>query len=98
MTGRSLLNRTANGGFKFAHRSIMEYLCVVAHREKVYVGSAWTDQMKDYLFQMVVAGEQRGEVGGDDLLERAPSKSWTSGDGLIEKGRLEGKYPLFQRL
>jgi hypothetical protein len=55
LTGRSLLNRTADGQYKFAHRSILEYLLVrafVAGRVSIY--KAWTDQMRDFFWQMVV--------------------------------------------
>ncbi|MGH1362302.1 MAG: DUF1566 domain-containing protein [Calditrichia bacterium] len=52
LTGRSLLNRDALDRFKFAHRSIVEYLYVVrwlemTPRERPGVG--WTDQMRRFL-------------------------------------------------
>ncbi|MDD2540502.1 MAG: hypothetical protein PHH28_05580 [Desulfuromonadaceae bacterium] len=54
LTGRSLLNRDAFGNFKFAHRSIMEYLYV-----KVFVcgrvstaSTTLTDQMKKFFFDI----------------------------------------------
>ena len=52
LSGRSLLNRDAEGNFKFAHRSIMEYLFVkrflqlpLAERLNV----EWTELMKSFL-------------------------------------------------
>ncbi len=55
LTGRSLLNRDAEDNFKFAHRSIMEYLFVkrflalpVSERPLLY----WTDQMRRFLWEM----------------------------------------------
>lgn len=60
LTGRSLLNRTANGDFKFSHRSIMEYLFVVAfidvpHKSEV----RWTDQMADFYLQYLASTDSR---------------------------------------
>ncbi|MCI0697291.1 DUF1566 domain-containing protein [candidate division KSB1 bacterium] len=58
LTSRSLLNRDAEDNFKFAHRSIMEYLSVkrflalpAAERPEL----SWTDQMKRFLWEMVQA-------------------------------------------
>lgn len=64
LTGRSLLNRDAVGNFKFAHRSIMEYLFVrtcTGAREAISVEESgspslgalamriqWTDQMRRF--------------------------------------------------
>ena len=49
ITGRSLLNRDAEGNYKFAHRSIMEFLFVV-HFFKIKLEERtffkWTDQQK----------------------------------------------------
>ncbi|MFL6449255.1 MAG: NACHT domain-containing protein [Bryobacteraceae bacterium] len=55
LTGRSLLNRTADGSRKFAHRSIMEYLVIrrfVAEPDKVGA-MQWTDQMKKFFWEML---------------------------------------------
>ena len=55
MSGRSLLNRDAEGNFKFAHRSIMEYLfalCLFDGDERCY-GLVLTDQMKEFFFEML---------------------------------------------
>jgi formylglycine-generating enzyme required for sulfatase activity len=55
-TGRSLLNRDAGGNFKFAHRSIMEFLFVqrfvqlpVDQRPIL----EWTQQMREFLLQLM---------------------------------------------
>ena len=55
LTGRSLLNRDAVGNYKFAHRSIMEYLFVqkFIHGDKSCGSVGWTDQMKLFLKEMV---------------------------------------------
>ncbi|RIK69038.1 hypothetical protein DCC62_24060 [candidate division KSB1 bacterium] len=55
VSGRSLLNRDAVGNFKFAHRSIMEYLFVKRFTagEKECCGLEWTDQMKKFLLEMI---------------------------------------------
>ncbi|MCB9501202.1 MAG: DUF1566 domain-containing protein [Deferribacteres bacterium] len=56
LSGRSLLNRDAEDRFKFAHRSIMEYLFVkkflelpAANRPEI----AWTDQMGLFVYEMI---------------------------------------------
>ena len=51
LTGRSLLNRDAEGNYKFAHRSIMEFLFVVhffkmKFEERSFI--KWTDQQKKF--------------------------------------------------
>jgi hypothetical protein len=48
LTNRSLLNRDADGNYKFAHRSILEYLFVVAFLKggKECLSLEWTDLMK----------------------------------------------------
>lgn len=55
LSGRSLLNRDAEGNYKFAHRSVMEYLFVrrVINNEKAHKKVEWTDQMKVFLREMV---------------------------------------------
>jgi len=55
LSGRSLLNRDAEGNYKFAHRSIMEYLFV----KRFFDGDLrclkceWTDQMQKFLREML---------------------------------------------
>ncbi|MFI5394821.1 MAG: hypothetical protein ACHQ9S_04740 [Candidatus Binatia bacterium] len=55
LSNRSLLNRDAVGNYKFAHRSIMEYL--VARRaiegERLAMKSPWTDQMVAFCAEMI---------------------------------------------
>jgi hypothetical protein len=76
LSGRSLLNRDAEDNFKFAHRSIMEYLFVkrflelpVAQRPEL----TWTDQMKRFLWEMVQANAQKPfDLSKVDLLGLAP--------------------------
>jgi hypothetical protein len=57
LTGRSLLNRDAEGNYKFAHRSIMEYLFVrtcLAGDPRGYEVE-WTDQMLNFASEMIGA-------------------------------------------
>jgi hypothetical protein len=65
LSGRGLLNRDAIGNFKFAHRSIMEYLFVenfrkVAGNLALNTNSLqfmeWTDQMKTFFWEMLESG------------------------------------------
>jgi len=55
VSGRSLLNRDADGNYKFAHRSIMEYLFVkrFTSGDKDCGGLGWTDQMKAFLSEII---------------------------------------------
>ncbi|MDZ7302686.1 MAG: DUF1566 domain-containing protein [candidate division KSB1 bacterium] len=72
LTGRSLLNRDAEDNFKFAHRSIMEYLFVkrflaipVTERPAL----TWTDQMKRFLWEIVQANKPKPlDLSNVDLL------------------------------
>jgi len=56
---RSLLNRDAEGNYKFAHRSIMEYLFVKQYAEvsleeaEVMRSLEWTDQMLTFYWEML---------------------------------------------
>jgi hypothetical protein len=49
LTGRSLLNRDSSGNYKFAHRSIMEFLFIAAliDGNDDCAAVAWTDMMRD---------------------------------------------------
>ena len=63
-SGRSLLNRDAVGNYKFAHRSIMEYLFVqsfIALRSEDQPRVVWTDQMQVFLQEII-----RGRAGSDE--------------------------------
>ena len=55
LTGRSLLNRDAVGNYKFAHRSIMEYLFVkkFIQGDKACIQVEWTDQMRLFLKEII---------------------------------------------
>lgn len=55
ITGRSLLNRDALGNYKFAHRSILEYLFIkkFTSGDERCCDSKWTDLMKKFLVEMV---------------------------------------------
>jgi uncharacterized protein YjbI with pentapeptide repeats len=56
LAGRSLLNRDAEGNFKFAHRSIMEYLflrCDVSTVEIEWKDVVPTDQMANFIKEIV---------------------------------------------
>jgi len=55
LTGRSLLNRDAEGSYKFAHRSIMEYLFVRAffRDPSKFYSFLWTDQMRAFFSELV---------------------------------------------
>ncbi|MDZ7360912.1 MAG: DUF1566 domain-containing protein [candidate division KSB1 bacterium] len=55
LSGRSLLNRDAEGNYKFAHRSIMEYLYVkrLTAGDRACRGADLTDQMKAFLREMI---------------------------------------------
>jgi hypothetical protein len=55
LSGRSLLNRDAEGNYKFAHRSIMEYLLVKRFIEGdlAWRGVEWTDLMNEFLQEMI---------------------------------------------
>ncbi len=55
LRGRSLLNRDADGNYKFVHRSIMEYLFLkrFVDDNKAVQKTPWTDQMKRFLLEMI---------------------------------------------
>ena|GEM_PF-3178011 len=75
-TARSLLNRDADGNYKFAHRSIMEYLFVkkFAEGDARCCGIRWTDQMKKFMLEMISSDRESGtfaklQIRGADLEE-----------------------------
>lgn len=55
LSSRSLLNRDAAGYYKFAHRSIMEYLFVerITTKDAQHLKISRTDQMNAFLLEMV---------------------------------------------
>lgn len=54
LKSRSLLNRDTNGNFKFAHRSVMEFLVLEAclRGDVRAISVEWTDLMKDLLVSL----------------------------------------------
>jgi uncharacterized protein YjbI with pentapeptide repeats len=64
-TTRSLLHRDADGNFKFAHRSIMEYLFIKRYiaGDKRCRNVAWTDQMQQFMVEIL----RTPRVAEDDL-------------------------------
>jgi formylglycine-generating enzyme required for sulfatase activity len=69
-TGRSLLNRDAEGNFKFAHRSIMEFLFVqrfVHLPMEQRLNLEWTEQMKTFLLELIERKPELTEMQRVDL-------------------------------
>lgn len=68
LTGRSLLNRDAAGNYKFAHRSIMEFLFVRRYIEEdpLICQAAATDQMVTFLADAIGSGKWKA-LGGTSL-------------------------------
>jgi hypothetical protein len=58
LKSRALLNRDAVGNYKFAHRSILEYLFVIRFTkgDSRCLGIEWTDQMRTFYWEMVEHG------------------------------------------
>lgn len=82
LTSHSLLNRDAEGNYKFAHRSVMEYLFV-----KRFLGgdprcwdAEWTDQMKTFFWEML----EKSVISN----ERSSSQSMTADHDPVEELRL----------
>ncbi len=76
LTGRSLLNRDAMGNYKFAHRSIMEYLLIKTFtqgRDEIR-SQRWTDMMKSFYIEHLKANSHYFSNSfmrnDDDLMER----------------------------
>lgn len=66
LSGRSLLNRDSAGMFKFAHRSIMEYLFVVrvasdSSALRFPASVKWSDQMMTFLLESLSATNASSE-------------------------------------
>lgn len=72
-TSRSLLHRDAKGNWKFAHRSIMEFLFLKKYFEgdERCRGREWTDQMKKFVLERDADGKflilSLGSLRGADL-------------------------------
>jgi hypothetical protein len=60
LSGRSLLNRDTEGNFKFAHRSIMEFLFVkrFLQGDRRCLDVEWTDQMSSFLAELLQSTTQ----------------------------------------
>jgi len=71
LSGRSLLNRDAEGNYKFAHRSIMEFLFALrlTDFDRTAVGLEWTDLIRWFAFDFV-DNYFRGEGGPEIRLHR----------------------------
>jgi WD40 repeat protein len=78
LRGRSLLNRDALGSYKFAHRSIMEYLFITAFlkRKVQRCSEPWTDLMKQFLVEILRAESSPSELSkGETAVEQASCRS-----------------------
>ena len=70
LRGRSLLNRDAQGNYKFAHRSIMEYLFIKGFLSRGLPQNKepWTDLMKAFLLEVIHSGSATHvQLAGADL-------------------------------
>ena len=89
---RSLINRDIEGNWKFAHRSIQEFLlvraCSLSKAPPVWVGPTWTDQMRDFAKEMICAGHCSGLPGSD--LSNIDFKEMRFGDMVLTGARLDG--------
>lgn len=63
-TGRSLLNRDAAGNYKFAHRSIMEFLFLkrFLSGDKQTRNISWSDRMQAFLWKLIQLRREQGEL------------------------------------
>lgn len=96
--GRSLLNRDARDNYKFAHRSIMEYLFVknLYFTRETFEDIALTDQMRLFLVETCgddILGSLFNLIDGSALfsLMKLSSESW-------QKRNIKLKYNLFEGL
>ena len=91
LKSRSLLNRDTEGNFKFAHRSIMEYLVVVGalNGDPRGISVEWTDHMKDLLVSLANS-DNNSEALSLELLDRdlSEAKILPLGTGLAVPRRL----------
>jgi hypothetical protein len=64
LSSRSLLNRDARGNYKFAHRSIMEYLFITRFIDGDFkcCDIEWTDQMNLFLWEILDYQLAHGEL------------------------------------
>ncbi len=85
LTGRSLLNRDAVGNYKFAHRSIMEYLiiCAAISGDDRALNVAWTDMMRLLFVSWANVAAARGSTERLQVL-------------LLKNLRPTGLFPLLE--
>jgi hypothetical protein len=66
---RSLLHNDADGNWKFAHRSILEYLVVRAATDSAKLARIsprqWTDQMQSFAYELLTSGTCARIIGAD---------------------------------
>jgi hypothetical protein len=100
LTGRSLLNRDAEGNYKFAHRSIMEYLFVLrlVKGDTVCFRIPLTDQMKRFLLDLLLPDELQSEIALlSGCLESIDLVAYGIDDTSLFS-ELAGSIPPFQRV
>jgi len=78
LRSRSLLNRDAEGNYKFSHRSIMEFLYVKKY--KYHKDIQLTDQMKTFLREIIQDIEEKNE---QLTIQQDVKKTELSSDQLI---------------
>jgi len=69
LRARTLLNRYADGHYKFAHRSMMEYCCVrafITDPERL-ANTKWTHQMKIFLLEILCDEWHKQKINNIDL-------------------------------
>jgi len=88
LTARSLLNRDAEGNYKFAHRSIMEYLYVTAFIKggADCLNEEWTDLMKELFISWASHQSRENDSQISQLLQMSDF-SRTGIFPLFERGR-----------
>jgi hypothetical protein len=87
LSTRSLLNRDADGNYKFAHRSIMEYLFIkrFLKGETKCLDVEWTDQMIDFYMEIL-------EDNSSEIVKYPLQLLVESGhEGTLELGKSPGR-------
>ena len=100
LRGRSLLNKDADGNYKFAHRSVMEYLFAkrFALGKVAFHPGLWTDQIQSFFFEMVRHGRVgNSKIDFQKLSELIPSPEQKDGldyvlipPGTFQMGSVKG--------
>jgi hypothetical protein len=97
---RSLLNRTADGHYKFAHRSILEYLLAVRilAGDQQCAALRWSDQLLTFLWEICEAQvkrenqtpfQQQPQLAHDESMQRQMILLITHGCELLQNPNLE---------